>query len=207
MLLYWSVLPFYIIFYSFALANVCFLPAVSSGIEEEKSVVPSVPFGSHNIEGSFKDGIHEGFLSELNEDEKKSCIKRLRIFDMSCETAVGKQLSHQPSQSLWCLDFVMWAKKAYKNIAKQPIHDDNIEYRKVVFSVKRLTMTEYVVFRKDYYHSSLMIEGTETRVTCSFSDDKQGIRKTLTYVPAKRLLSPPPAIFPRSTVLRARVLS
>lgn len=179
---------------------------MTSSIEEEKAVVPSVPFGSYNIESSFKDGIHEGFLSELDEDEKKSCIKRLYDFDQCCESETSKRLSHQTGQSLLGGDLVAWCKKIYKKIVKPAANHGDIRDNTMIVRTNRLTMTEYMIFRKDYYHGSLMIKGTETRVTCSFSQDKQGIRKTLTYVPAKRLLSPPPTIFPRSTELISRVL-
>ncbi|MGB0918910.1 MAG: hypothetical protein ACPGUZ_00065 [Holosporaceae bacterium] len=121
------------------------MPAVSSGIEEEKSVVPSVPFGSHNIEGSFKDGIHEGFLSELNEDEKKSCVKRLRIFDMSCETAVDTKLLNQ---SPWRRKLVAWWKTVRQKIGEEPADEDYIKKSTAVSYAGRLTMREHVVCNK-----------------------------------------------------------
>lgn len=171
-------MPFYIIFYSYILANVCFLPAVSSGIEEEKAVVPSVPFGSHNIEGSFKDGIHEGFLSELNEDEKKSCVKRLLIFDMSCETAVDTKLLNQPP---WQRKLVAWWQAVRKKIGQGSADEEHIKKSTEVSYAGRLTMREHVVCNKQSYHSSLMISGIASKVRCSFVQDRKGLHRTLVY--------------------------
>ena len=172
-------MPFYIIFYACILANVYFLPAVSSTIEEEKVVVPSVPFGSHNIEGSFTHHLSRDFLSELDRDEKKSCLKRLRTFDMSCETAVDTKLLNQPP---WRRKLVAWWKTVRQKIEEAPADENYIKKSAEVSYAGRLTMREHVVCDKKSYHSSLIISGTASTVRCSFVQDEKGLHRTLAYL-------------------------